>query len=91
MRIEFRGLCLPRCKLNGQGKIVVVTPSSVSLRRILQAQMMAREVVEVVEGVLRLAHQVFGFGVLQVVGLNGDLEREDWAAGLQLLAAIAGS
>lgn len=48
----------------------------------LQSQVVAGEIVQVVQGVLGQAQQVLGLLVLQLARLDGDAKGKDWTAGL---------
>ena len=81
MGVEGRGGRVALDEPYGQGRRVV--RAGTIRRRELEAQVVAREVVEVVKGMLGEANEVLGLLLLQVVGLDGDAQREDGTASLE--------
>lgn len=48
----------------------------------LEAQVMAREVVEIVNGMLGQSNEMVGFFFLERIGMDGDLDRDGGSASL---------
>lgn len=83
MRVKCCGCCFSRNQTDGQGVIALVVLGGRAGRRgQLQAQVVPREVVQIVEGMLGESKQVLGLLLLERVGLDGYAQGEDGTTGL---------
>lgn len=80
--VERRGAARPRLESNRQGGLEIVSSNRRVPRRKLQAQMVAGEVVQIVQGMLGQSDEVLRFLLLQGVCLYRDLEGKDRSTGL---------